>query len=70
MNLKKKNYKFLVDALNVTDDPDPLVRGVDPQIRIRTKFHESATLDYTDQYRTQDVVHIHSRYFCYFYKIV
>ncbi len=37
----EKNY-FFVDVLKVTDenmqDPDPLVRGMDQRIRIRTDF--------------------------------
>jgi hypothetical protein len=42
---KQKNKKFLVAFLSVTgvykdpeQDPDPLVRDMDPRIRIRTKM--------------------------------
>ncbi len=37
---------FLVANLKITDDPNPLVRGTEPRIRIRTKMsriHNTAT---------------------------
>jgi hypothetical protein len=40
VSYKKKNMKkiFFFASFKVTEDPDPLVRGTDPGVQIRTKM--------------------------------